>query len=59
VDISIAPIKQVRSLVKDAINNTELVIPEPGTKVLRGEIPTGGQGGSGSGSGGGAGSNGG
>jgi hypothetical protein len=48
VDVSIAPIKTIRQIVRDAIDNTELVINEPGTKILRGEIPAGGgQGGSG------------
>jgi hypothetical protein len=51
VDISIAPIKTIRQIVRDAIKNTELVINEPGTKILRGEIPAGG-GQSGSGGGG-------
>jgi hypothetical protein len=41
VDVSIAPIKTIRKLVRDAISNTELVIDEPGTKVLRGAIPGG------------------
>jgi hypothetical protein len=58
VDVSIAPVKTIRKLVRGAIQNTELVLDEPGTKVLRGTIPAGqgqgqGQGGgSGSGSGG-------
>jgi hypothetical protein len=55
VDVSIAPVKTIRKLVRGAIKNTELVIDEPGTKVLRGTIPAGqaqGGGGSGSGSGG-------
>jgi hypothetical protein len=51
VDVSIAPINTIKQLVRDAIKNTELVINEPGTKVLRGEIPSGG-GGQSSGSGG-------
>jgi hypothetical protein len=44
VDVSIAPIKTIRKLVRDAISNTELVIDEPGTKVLRGTIPKSGTG---------------
>jgi len=54
VDVSIAPVKTIKNLVRDAIENTELVLTEPGTKILRGEIPTGGgQGGGGSENGGG------
>jgi hypothetical protein len=51
VDISIAPVKTIRKLVREAINSTELVITEPGTKILRGAIPPGAQGGTGGGSG--------
>lgn len=39
VDVSIAPVKTIRQLVRDAIKNTALVLDEPGEKVLRGEIP--------------------
>ena len=39
VDVSIAPVKSVRKLVRDAIENTELVLEEPGELILRGEIP--------------------
>ena len=39
VDVSIAPIKTIQKLVRDAIENTALVIKEPGEVVLRGEIP--------------------
>jgi hypothetical protein len=39
VDVSIAPVKTIRQLVRDAIKNTALVLDEPGDKVLRGEIP--------------------
>jgi hypothetical protein len=39
VDVSIAPVKTIRKLVRDAIENTALVIEEPGEVVLRGEIP--------------------
>jgi hypothetical protein len=57
VDVSIAPVKTIRNIVRGAIKNTELVIDEPGTKVLRGTIPAGQSqsqgGGSGSGTGGG------
>ncbi len=42
VDVSIAPIKTIESLIRDAIDNTELVLNEPGEKILRGEIPAGG-----------------
>ncbi len=53
VDVSIAPVKTIKQLVRDAIENTELVLTEPGTKILRGEIPTGGgQGGGGESDGG-------
>jgi len=52
VDVSIAPVKTVQKLVRDAIKNTALVIEEPGEVVLRGEIPRATeQGGSGSGGG--------
>jgi hypothetical protein len=54
VDVSIAPVKTIRQLVRDAIDNTELVLDEPGTKILRGEIPAG-NGGQGGGQGGGSG----
>jgi hypothetical protein len=54
VDVSIAPVKTIRKLVRDAINNTELVIDEPGTTVLRGAIPKSGQGAAGGGSAGGS-----
>lgn len=54
VDVSIAPVKTIRKLVNDAIQNTALVLEEPGEVVLRGEIPkpadqqgSGGQGGGG------------
>ncbi len=48
VDVSIAPVKTVQKLVRDAIENTALVIKEPGEVILRGEIPkASGQGGSG------------
>ena len=39
VDVSIAPVKTIRKLVNDAIENTALVLEEPGEVVLRGEIP--------------------
>jgi hypothetical protein len=52
VDVSIAPVKTIQKLVRDAIKNTALVIEEPGEVVLRGEIPkASAQGGSGSGDG--------
>jgi hypothetical protein len=48
VDVSIAPVKTVRKLVRDAIKSTALVIDEPGDVVLRGAIPkASGQGGGG------------
>ncbi len=54
VDVSIAPVKAIRDLVRDAIESTALVIKEPGKVVLRGEIPkAAGQDGSGSGAQGG------
>jgi hypothetical protein len=53
VDVSIAPVKTIRQLVRDAIDNTELVLDEPGTKILRGEIPAGNGGGNGGQGGGG------
>jgi hypothetical protein len=55
VDVSIAPVKKIQSVVRDAIKNTALVIDEPGEVVLQGQIPKAsgqGQGGSGTGSGG-------
>jgi hypothetical protein len=59
VDVSIAPVKAIRKLVRDAIQQTALVLEEPGDVVLRGEIPkaadqqgSGGQGSGGQGSGG-------
>ena len=53
VDVSIAPVKTIQKLVEDAIENTALVIKEPGEVILRGEIPkTSEQGDSGSGGGG-------
>ncbi|MFI5122406.1 MAG: hypothetical protein ACHQJ5_05880 [Vicinamibacteria bacterium] len=55
VDVSIAPVKAIRKLVRDAIDNTALVLEEPGEVVLRGEIPKAAdqQGSGGQGSGGG------
>ncbi len=47
VDVSIAPIKTIERLIREAIENTELVLDEPGTKILRGVLPTGGAGGGG------------
>jgi hypothetical protein len=45
VDVSIAPVKTVRKLVRDAIQNTKLVLEEPGELILRGEIPKASRGG--------------
>ena len=46
--------KTIQRLVRDAIENTALVIEEPGEVVLRGEIPAAaGQGAAGSGAQGG------
>jgi hypothetical protein len=39
VDVSIAPIDDIRRLVEDAIQNTELVIEKPGETVLTGTVP--------------------
>jgi hypothetical protein len=39
VDVSIAPVKKIRSLVKDAIQNTRLVLKKPGETVLQGQVP--------------------
>jgi hypothetical protein len=39
VDVSIAPVQDIRKLVKDAIQNTRLVLKKPGETVLRGEVP--------------------
>jgi hypothetical protein len=53
VDVSIAPVKTIQRLVRDAIESTALVLEEPGEVVLRGEIPkatgAGGSGGQGGG----------
>ena len=57
VDVSIAPVKTIRKLVSDALENSALVLEEPGQLVLQGEIPSGGGGGSGSGGGSGGGGN--
>ena len=45
VDVSIAPIETIENLIRDAIDSTQLVLDEPGTKILRGELPAGGPGG--------------
>jgi hypothetical protein len=39
VDVSIAPVSQIRKLVKDAIENTRLVLKKPGETVLQGQVP--------------------
>jgi hypothetical protein len=39
VDVSIAPVNKIRKLVKDAIQNTRLVLKKPGETVLQGEVP--------------------
>jgi hypothetical protein len=49
VDVSIAPVKAIRQLVRDAIKNTSLVLDEPGDVVLRGRVPGGGAAAEGSG----------
>ena len=41
VDVSIAPVKTIRTLVRDAIQNTSLILDEPGDVVLRGRVPAG------------------
>jgi hypothetical protein len=61
VDVSIAPVEEIRRLVRDALQESALVLEEPGDVVLRGEIPSaaeqgGGDAGGGGGAGGGAGS---
>ena len=60
VDVSIAPVEEIRRLVRDAIQESALVLEEPGEVVLRGEIPSaaeqgGGAGGAGAGGGSGSG----
>ena len=42
VDVSIAPVKTIRKLVSDALEDSALVLEEPGQLVLQGEIPSGG-----------------
>jgi hypothetical protein len=39
VDVSIAPTRDIARLVRQAIENQDLVLTEPGEVVLRGEIP--------------------
>jgi hypothetical protein len=39
VDVSIASVSKIRSLVKDAIQNTRLVLKKPGETVLQGQVP--------------------
>ena len=39
VDVSIAPVKAIRRLVQDAIQNEAIVLDEPGDVVLRGRVP--------------------
>jgi hypothetical protein len=39
VDVSIAPVSQIRKLVQDAIENTRLVLKKPGETVLQGQVP--------------------
>jgi hypothetical protein len=39
VDVSIAPVSKIRKIVKDAIQNTRLVLKKPGETVLQGEVP--------------------
>lgn len=39
VDVSIAPVKTIRKLVREAIKDSSLVLKEPGDVVLRGRIP--------------------
>jgi hypothetical protein len=38
VDVSIAPVKTIRKLVREALQESALVLEEPGEVVLRGEI---------------------
>jgi hypothetical protein len=51
VDVSIAPVKTIRKLVRQALEESALVLEEPGEVVLRGEIPSGQGGGNGGASG--------
>jgi hypothetical protein len=39
VDVSLAPVTKIRKLVKDAIQNTRLVLKKPGETVLQGQVP--------------------
>jgi hypothetical protein len=44
VEVAIAPAKEIRRVVEQALEETSLVVDRPGRPVLRGEIPrTGGQ----------------
>jgi len=57
VDVSIAPVDEIRRLVRDALQEAALVLEEPGDVVLRGAIPRASQqdgGGAGGGAGAGA-----
>jgi hypothetical protein len=40
VDVSIAPVKTIRKLVRSALQESALVLTEPGEVVLRGRIPS-------------------
>jgi hypothetical protein len=52
VDISIAPVEEVRQTVRQALNSEQLVIAKPGETVLTGTVPRiQQQGGDGTGSG--------
>ena len=41
VEVSIAPVTTIRKLVRNAIQNTSLILTDPGETVLSGEIPKG------------------
>ena len=47
VDVSIAPVKEIQDVVREAIDNTALVLEKPGQTVLEGAVPTRGGGGAG------------
>ena len=52
VDVSIAPVKEIQNVVRDAINETALVLEKPGETVLEGKVPGAGAGGGGGAEGG-------
>ena len=42
VDVSIAPAKEIRQVVRGALEDSSLVLDKPGRSVLRGTIPRAG-----------------